>query len=65
MAAQTYVWDHQSRAPHGARGLKFDVGFDRGIIISRAPHGARGLKYKDAVDAPFPAVVAPRKGRVD
>ena len=43
MAAQTYVWDHQSRAPHGARGLK----------------------YKDAVDAPFPAVVAPRKGRVD
>ena len=36
----------QSRAPQGARGLKFRLPFTRGrLSISRAPQGARGLKY--------------------
>ena len=34
-----------SRAPHGARGLKFEVDRDEQLVDDgRAPHGARGLK---------------------
>ena len=34
-----------SRAPHGARGLKFDNHIGCDWLEGRAPHGARGLKY--------------------
>ena len=36
----------QSRAPHGARGLKSFPPVEAALARrSRAPHGARGLKY--------------------
>ena len=35
-----------SRAPHGARGLKYLYYFLLPLIIGRAPHGARGLKFR-------------------
>ena len=39
-----------SRAPHGARGLKFMKRYANGDVDAcRAPHGARGLKYVAAV----------------
>ena len=45
MAAQTYVWDHQSRAPQGARGLKYKDAVDAPFpAVRRAPQGVRGLK---------------------
>ena len=33
-----------SRAPHGARGLKRHLVICKRVRLSRAPHGARGLK---------------------
>ena len=35
----------RSRAPHGARGLKYLPTRNPEIMASRAPHGARGLKF--------------------
>ena len=36
----------QSRAPHGARGLKSsNVFYISNDFLGRAPHGARGLKF--------------------
>ena len=37
---------HACRAPHGARGLKFQDRLDKGVGAGRAPHGARGLKSR-------------------
>ena len=34
-----------SRAPHGARGLKYFRGQILDLGLGRAPHGARGLKF--------------------
>ena len=34
-----------SRAPQGARGLKYVDFFSFQNLVSRAPQGARGLKY--------------------
>ena len=34
-----------SRAPHGARGLKYHAFAGVVELLSRAPHGARGLKF--------------------
>ena len=38
-----------SRAPHGARGLKFVPPSRMPPLRGRAPHGARGLKFHDGV----------------
>ena len=55
-----------SRAPHGARGLKYNILRDiLNGLASRAPHGARGLKYPLAVGLDHRRLVAPRTGRVD
>ena len=54
-----------SRAPQGARGLKY---FRYQIILygaCRAPQGARGLKFVVEDVERRANVVAPRKGRVD
>ena len=53
-----------SRAPQGARGLKFAVSSSATENFGRAPQGARGLKYNvtGSICAGIP--VAPRKGRV-
>ena len=40
---QTF-YDLHSRAPHGARGLKYFFGIPSLVFSGRAPHGARGLK---------------------
>ncbi len=43
---------HDSRAPHGARGLKFAGQYGSRSDFRRAPHGARGLKLReDAIRA--------------
>ena len=39
------IYDEQSRAPHGARGLKRrEAVASLALKARRAPHGARGLK---------------------
>ena len=43
--AKTEEISQKSRAPHGARGLKFRRDGAAGAHDRRAPHGARGLKY--------------------
>ena len=54
-----------SRAPYGARGLKFDNA-DRLVgDEGRAPYGARGLKSGSIGKDRGAARVAPRMGRVD
>ena len=56
----------QSRAPYGARGLKWTHFPDaHGGVRGRAPYGARGLKLTIPVVAVTIPVVAPRMGRVD
>ena len=39
----------QSRAPHGARGLKPGKRRESEVSCRRAPHGARGLKRHEGV----------------
>ena len=56
----------QSRAPYGARGLKFLL--TMGILLiggGRAPYGARGLKLLIGGAIGIFGRVAPRMGRVD
>ena len=65
MILNMYSIKDASRAPQGARGLKFLIamavvdGFD-----GRAPQGARGLKSKLCRKILYREAVAPRKGRV-
>ena len=57
----------RSRAPRGARGLKFipAVLVNGTVQGSRAPRGARGLKYQPVLCLAQLNRVAPREGRVD
>ena len=59
------VNDVMSRAPQGARGLKFERVEDLHVRAGRAPQGARGLKLSLKTEQLKPDFVAPRKGRVD
>ena len=54
-----------SRAPHGARGLKYLVNQFERDHVGRAPHGARGLKCLRPQPKRCGGGVAPRTGRVD
>ena len=51
-----------SRAPRGARGLKFRVLWPIKIMFSRAPRGARGLKYGDDVYVDIYYTSCPSRG---
>ena len=54
-----------SRAPYGARGLKFAGRLNGNGAVGRAPYGARGLKFFELPWAARLGAVAPRMGRVD
>ena len=54
-----------SRAPYGARGLKFATRRRIPQPGRRAPYGARGLKFSLPYTMPIVPLVAPRMGRVD
>ena len=55
-----------SRAPYGARGLKWEQIESRlQATAGRAPYGARGLKYRTSYSSAVSTPVAPRMGRVD
>ena len=55
-----------SRAPYGARGLKYLLAeFTSHLARRRAPYGARGLKYPPPSCLSMSVAVAPRMGRVD
>ena len=40
----------RSRAPHGARGLKWQDAIVEEAVPGRAPHGARGLKCRSVAE---------------
>ena len=68
MQESQHVGDQiMSRAPHGARGLKFRLVLSllSIMLIGRAPHGARGLKFALGKWFCILMRVAPRMGRVD
>ena len=67
ITAETMTDEHQeSRAPYGARGLKFGISLVVvGRVSRRAPYGARGLKCSPGVPMSADIIVAPRMGRVD
>ena len=54
-----------SRAPYGARGLKFSSHQAARPAARRAPYGARGLKWVFKARKLLSLLVAPRMGRVD
>ena len=54
-----------SRAPYGARGLKYQGVNSLGFAFGRAPYGARGLKLLTMGILLIGGAVAPRMGRVD
>ena len=55
----------RSRAPYGARGLKYQGANSLGFAFGRAPYGARGLKSRYRLYDGSGYQVAPRMGRVD
>ena len=67
MSAYATLCPHlSSRAPYGARGLKFELAAEiNNKLGGRAPYGARGLKLALTLDDVDFERVAPRMGRVD
>ena len=64
MAAQTYVWDHQSRAPQGARGLKLTDWGSRGREFKSRPARGAWIEIASMSQVGTITIVAPRMGRV-